>query len=374
MAPVSPLFTGHQVGAMGRVAHRVALAPLTRGRCSEDKVPTPLAALYYGQRSSGGLLISEGTCVSQEAMGWHCAPRDGSDQVAAWRWVTASAKAKGSVFVCLLWHLGRATLKEVTGMQPVSASPIALKGETIGLNVVRKASEVPRELTLADIERTVEDFGVAAENALRAGFDGVEIHGANGYLIDQFLQPLTNARKDQYGGSLENRLRFLTQVLDRVIEAVGAGKVGVRFSPNGAFNEMGDELNHETFEAAIKLCADRKIGYVHVMDGLAFGFHNKTKEPFTLAQARKALGASGVTLIGNCGHTKADAERLIGAGDADIIAFGRPYLSNPDLPYRLQHNLPLAPALGYPLWYTGGATGYTDQPFADERQADAKHD
>jgi len=361
---MSVLFQPFKLGTAGTIAHRVAMAPLTRGRCTESNVVVALHAEYYGQRSNGGLIISEGTCVNQEGMGWHRAPgifRD--DQVEAWKWVTSSVHAKGSVMFCQLWHLGRATLKEVTGMQPVSASPLTLKGETMGLMTAKKPSEQPREMTQADIDRTVADFGKAAANAIKAGFDGVEVHGANGYLIDQFLQSSTNKRTDKYGGSLENRLRFLTQVLDSVIKEVGAGKVGIRFSPNGVFNEMGSPDNFETFEAAIKLCAERKIAYIHVMDGLAFGYHQLTKEPFTLAMARKHLGNSGVAIVGNCGHSQADAERLIGAGDADIIAFGRPYMTNPDLPQRFLHSLPLAEGPNYATWYVGEEKGYTDYPF-----------
>jgi N-ethylmaleimide reductase len=269
--------------------------------------------------------------------------------------------------------MGRAGHSDVFGSQPVSASDIPLEGEVTVRNGEKKPYEAPRALTADEIRATVEDFAQAAKNAIAAGFDGVEIHGANGYLVDQFMQTSSNVRTDAYGGSLENRLRFLTEVLAAVTAAIPKERVWIRFSPNGAFNGMGNADNLETFDEAIRIAASFKIGCIEVMDGLAFGFHQKT-EPYTLKRAR-AVCLTGnpdktTAICGNCGHTKDSSEKEIGEGNADLISIGRPYMSNPDLPERFRDNVELAPPPEYPDWWTKtGEDGFITFPKATKLAA-----
>lgn len=259
-----------------------------------------------------------------------------------------------------LWHQGRSSHSSFHGGNPPqSASPIANDMPVHTAEDKHAPGEVPKEMTQEDIDRTIEEFRAAAVNAIGAGFDGVELHGANGYLLDCFLQSKSNVRTDKYGGSIENRFRFVGDVLDAVIGAIGKDKVGIRFSPNGAFNSMGSTDFREQFSYAISECGKRGIAFVHVIDGLAFGFH-KLGEPFTLAEARALLPAS-VALIGNAGYDGPTAEAKIKAGDADLIAFGRLFLGNPDLPERLANGWPLSAPPHHQYFYTpqpDPATGY----------------
>lgn len=357
--------------------NRIGLAPLTRGRADpESGCVKDIHATYYSERSSGGFVITEATGVSRQGLGWWGAPGIYTRaQIESWKPVTAAVKKAGGFFLLQLWHMGRAGHSDVFGSQPVSASAIALEGEATGRRGEKKPYETPRPLTVEEIRQTVKDYADAARNALEAGFDGVEIHGANGYLVDQFLQSVSNKRTDNYGGSLENRLRFLREVLEAVVAAVPKERVWIRFSPNGAFNGMGGADNLETFDAAITLAASLKIGCVEVLDGLGFGFHEKTA-PYTLARARgviKAANPDGSTaLCGNAGHTKESADREIAADNTDLIAIGRHYMSNPDLPERFRDNLPLAEPPQYPDWWLKtDADGYITFPRAPAKAAQA---
>eukprot|EP01059_Diplonema_ambulator_P033411 TRINITY_DN6974_c0_g1_i5.p1 TRINITY_DN6974_c0_g1~~TRINITY_DN6974_c0_g1_i5.p1 ORF type:complete len:388 (+),score=160.73 TRINITY_DN6974_c0_g1_i5:61-1164(+) len=346
--------------------NRLALAPLTRGRATEDSVPTDVMVEYYKQRSNAGLVITEATGISKQGLGWWRAPGIWSDeQVAGWQQVTQAIHDEDSLACMQLWHMGRQAHSDVTGEPIVAPSPIAVPGEVTTVNHVKKPYEVPEELTVEKIKRIQEDYKRAAENAKRAGFDMIEVHSANGYLLDEFLQSVTNKRTDEYGGSVENRLRMLREVLDAVESVFPLRNVGVRLSPNGAFGAMGSEDNVETFSAAIKLLGERGVGYVHLMDGLGFGFHEKT-EPFTLAMARdilKGTKAEETVLMGNVGYTKETAEARLQAGEADMIAFGRPYISNPDLAVRFAKNAPLNEDAPYEAWWSShGAKMYTDYP------------
>jgi N-ethylmaleimide reductase len=350
--------------------NRIGFAPLTRGR-AEAKTGNvkDIHAVYYSERASSGLLFTEGTGISRQGLGWYCAPGIYTpEHVEAWKSVTSAVHKEGGLIFCQLWHMGRAGHSDIIGSVPVSASAIALTGEVTAANHEKKPYEVPHALTVEEIAATVRDYATAAKNSLEAGFDGVQLHSANGYLIDQFIQSCSNKRTDDYGGSIENRLRFLKEILTAVVAAIPKERVWIRFSPNGAFQEMGSEDNIETFDAAIKLAASFEIGGVEVMDGLGFGFHQKT-EPYTLVQARAAIAAgnpAGTTaLAGNVGYTLETAEKAIAEGRADIITFGRPYMSNPDLPERFRDGVPLAADPQYPDWWgTDTAEGYITFPRA----------
>jgi N-ethylmaleimide reductase len=233
---------------------------------------------------------------------------------------------------------------------------VKLNGDKIHTPLGSKLYETPRPLTEDEIKVTVNDYHKAAENAKAAGFSGVEVHGANGYLINQFLDSTTNKREDQYGGSLENRFRFFKEVLEAVLEVWPPEQVGARISPNGVFNDMGCDDFRELFLYVAAEINKLNLGYLHIMDGLAFGFHEKG-EQMILAEFRPVFKG---TIIGNCGYTKETAEERIAEGNADMIAFGRPYITNPDLPERFKHNWPLNPAEDMSLWYTPGPEGYTD--------------
>jgi N-ethylmaleimide reductase len=233
---------------------------------------------------------------------------------------------------------------------------VKLNGDHIRTPLGSKPYETPRSLSVDEIKATVNDYRKAAENAKAAGFSGVEIHGANGYLINQFLDSTTNHRKDQYGGSFENRFRFFKEVLEAVLEVLPSYQVGARISPNGVFNDMGCDDYRELYLYVAEELNNLKLGYLHIMDGLAFGFHEKG-EPMAMAEFRPLF--QGI-IIGNCGYTKETAEERIAEGNADIIAFGRPYITNPDLPERFRNNWPLNSAEDMSRWYTPGPEGYTD--------------
>ncbi|MBU4117218.1 MAG: alkene reductase [Proteobacteria bacterium] len=355
----SRLFEPISIGNL-HFKNRIAMAPMTRSRAGAERVANELMAEHYFQRSSAGLLITEATVVSPQGIGWHDTPGIYTEEmVAGWRKITDTIKPTGAHMFLQLWHCGRASHSDFhDGELPVSASAVQLNGDSIHTPLGKKPYEIPRALTVAEIKATVEDFRRAAINAKAAGFSGVEVHGANGYLINQFLDSKTNLRADQYGGSLENRFRFFREVLEAVLEVWPAEQVGARISPNGVFNDMGSEDFRETYLYAAKELNTFKLGYIHIMDGLAFGFHNKG-EPMTLAEFRPIIQSR---IIANCGYTLELAEQRLNEGTADMIAFGRPFITNPDLPERFKNNWPLNPAEDMTLWYTSGAEGYTDYP------------
>jgi len=338
--------------------NRIAMAPMTRGRAGRDRVPNDLMAEYYFQRAGAGLLITEATVVSEQGIGWIDSPGIFTDaMVAGWQKVTEKVKPTGTPIFLQLWHCGRASHSDFhNGNLPVSASAVKLNGDHIQTPLGKKPYEIPRPLTLDEIKATINDYRKAAKNAKTAGFSGVEVHGANGYLVNQFLDATTNQRTDQYGGSLENRFRFFKEVLEAVLEVWPAEQVGARISPNGIFNDMGCDDFREMFLFAAEEINKLKLGYLHIMDGLAFGFHEKG-EPMTLTEFRPLF--KGV-IIGNCGYTRATAGARIAEGTADMIAIGRPFITNPDLPERYRNNWPVNPAEDMSLWYTPGPEGYTD--------------
>jgi N-ethylmaleimide reductase len=350
--------------------NRIVLAPMTRGRAGRERVPNDLMAEYYHQRSTAGLLITEATVISQQGIGWIDSPGIYTDEmVEGWRKVTHRLKPTGTPIFLQLWHCGRASHSDFhNGELPVSASAVKLNGDHIHTPLGNKPYETPRALSLEEIKATVADYREAARNAKEAGFSGVEVHGANGYLINQFLESRTNLREDQYGGSVENRFRFFREVIEAILEVWAPEQVGARISPNGVFNDMGSDDFRETYLYAAQELNKLIKGYLHIMDGLAFGFHERG-EAMTLAEFRPVYQG---TIIGNCGYTKETAEQRISEGNADLIAFGRPFITNPDLPERLKNDLPLNPADDMSLWYTPGPEGYTDYaPIGSPASAEA---
>ena len=346
------------------LANRVVLAPMTRARAGASRLPNALMAEYYVQRTNAGLLISEATSISVQGLGWLNSPGIYTDEQAqAWRLTTKAVHDKGGKIFLQLWHCGRAShtsFHSQSGL-PVAPSAIKLNGEYIHTPIGKQAYETPRSLETAEVKQIVLDYQKAAERAKAAGFDGVEIHAANGYLIDEFLQSKTNLRSDEYGGSKENRTRFLLEIVAAVKQVWDTDKIGVRLSPNGVFNDMGSEDYREQFLYTAQELAKHELAYLHVMDGLGFGFH-ALGEPMTLTEFKKIYPGC---IIGNCGYTKELAEQRLQDGDADLIAFGRPFISNPDLAVRFQHNLELNADAEMDAWYADiVGKGYTDFPRA----------
>lgn len=366
-----------QVGDI-ELKNRVILAPLTRARGTpaEDpmdpvsRTPNDVQALYYEQRASGGLVITEATGISEEGYGWRNAAAIYTDEhVEGWKKVTERVHAKDGKIFCQLWHMGR---QAHSSFHPTTNRVVAPSAEKMAGTVKSSEnedveSEVPHALTVDEIKATITDYVNAAERAKAAGFDGVEIHSANGYLIDLFLQSKTNKRTDEYGGSKENRVRFLKEVTEAIITsgAFPASRIGFRLSPNGAFGDMGSEDNFETFVYVAKEMNTYNLAYMHVMDGLGFGFHAKDKI-VTCADLRKVY--DGI-IMANVGLTKEVAEGMVRSGAVDLVCFGRLYISNPDLPERFANNWPLADPAPYETWWGHTAEkGYTDWPVYESKE------
>ena len=331
--------------------NRIIMAPLTRCRAGEGRVPNPLMAEYYVQRASAGLILSEATSVTPMGVGYPDTPGIWSDdQVRGWSNITKAVHGAGGRIVLQLWHVGRISHPMyLNGEAPVAPSAIAAKGH---VSLVRPKVDfpTPRALETAEIEDIVEAYRTGAENAKAAGFDGVEIHGANGYLLDQFLQSSTNQRTDQYGGSLENRARLMLEVTDAAIEVWGAGRVGVHLSPRADLHDMGDENLAETFGYVARELGKR---------GIAFICSREEEGPDSIGPELKA--AFGGPYIVNESFTKDSANAWLAAGKADAVAFGVPFIANPDLPARLKANVPLNEA--HPeTFYAKGPVGYIDYP------------
>jgi N-ethylmaleimide reductase len=354
----SALLSSYQMRDL-QLKNRVVMAPMTRARAGKERIPNALMAEYYGQRCGAGLIITEATTISRQANGWVESPGIYSDAMAAgWKKIVEQVHAKGSRIFLQLWHMGRASHSSFhDGQLAVAPSAIAINAEYIHTPIGKQPHEVPRALELAEIPQVVDDYRRAAELARWAGFDGVEVHGANGYLIDQFLQSKTNHRTDSYGGSIEKRYRFLKDVLAAVTTVFPAERVGVRISPNGAFNDMGSPEYREAFLYVAQQLDSLGLAYLHVMDGLAFGFH-QLGTPMTLPEFRSVFSA---TLMGNCGYTAEHADQTIARTDVDLVSFGRPFISNPDLVERWAKGWPLSAEAPIESWYSpNGARGYTD--------------
>jgi N-ethylmaleimide reductase len=347
------------------LANRVVLAPLTRARSGLNRIPNALMAEYYAQRASAGLVITEATSISPQGNGWNQSAGIYNDEmVEGWKLTTEAVHAQGGRIFLQLWHTGRASHSDFhNGELPVSASAIAINSDD-GIHTPdgqKKPYEVPRALETDEIPGIVEDYRRAAERAKAAGFDGVEIHSANGYLLDQFLQSKSNHRTDKYGGSVENRYRFLGEVVDAVTSVFPANRVAVRLAPNGAFNDMGSPNYREQFSYTAQQLNKYGLAYLHVMDGTGFGFHEQG-EPMTLHEFRSYFHGP---LMGNVGYTEETAEAAIASGDTDLIAFGRPFISNPDLVERFANGWPLAESTDMSTWYSNDEKGYTDYPKFD---------
>ena len=352
------LFDPVKLGALS-LPNRVVMAPMTRARAGEERLPNALMGKYYCQRASAGLIVTEATVISRQGIGWRQSPGIYSDEQAeAWReHVVEPVHAAGGRIALQLWHCGRASHSDFHGGElPVAPSAVRLDGDHIWTPQGKKDYETPRAMTVEEIAATVGDYRSAADRARAVGFDGVEIHGANGYLVDQFLQSKTNHREDDYGGSVDKRYRFLAEVMDAVLEVWAADRVGVRLAPNGAFNGMGSPDFREQFSYTAKELGKLGLGFLHVVDGLTFGFH-KLGEPMTLDEFRALVSTP---LVGNCGYTFESASAAVKEGRADAIAFGRPYISNPDLVERFRNGWPLAEDAPMDVWYSFDEKGFAD--------------
>jgi N-ethylmaleimide reductase len=357
-AEPNPLFSPYRLGDL-ILKNRFVLAPMTRGRAVEGNVSHPLAATYYAQRATAGLVITEATQVSPQGVGYIRTPGIHSpEQVAGWREVTDAVHRAGGLIFAQLWHVGRISHPDFHGGElPVAPSAIAPDAEAFTANGKVKIP-TPRALEAHEIAGVVEQFRRAAENARAAGFDGVELHGANGYLIDQFLRDGSNKRTDSYGGSIQNRARFPLEVAEAVISVFGAARVGYKVSPNGAINSMADSDPIATFSYLAKELDRRGVGYLHVSEGIA----GPMAVPAGIPRALPALGRIFTrTIIANGGYDARLANAAIANGETDLVAFGVPFLANPDLPARYRADAPLnAPDVA--TFYAGEEKGYVDYP------------
>jgi len=345
-------------------ANRIAMAPLTRDRAGPGQVPTPMMATYYEQRASAGLIITEATQISAEGQGYLDTPGIYSpEQVAGWRRVTDAVHAKGGRIVVQLWHVGRISHVSLqpNGQPPVSSTARRAVGKTFTAQGFEDVSE-PRALRLDELPRIVAEYRQAARNAIDAGFDGVEVHSANGYLLEQFLRDSVNDRTDAYGGPKENRARLLLEVMHAIVAEIGAGRTGIRLSPVTPANDAKQDSDAQgLFNYVVEQLAPLKLAFVHVVEGATGG--PRDVAPFDYAALRsrfKEGNAQGAWIVNN-GYTREMALDAVASGAADLVAFGKAFISNPDLVRRLRDDAPLAPLVRETL-YGGGAEGYIDYP------------
>lgn len=350
------LFDQIQVGAF-KLSNRIIMAPMTRSRAGDSRVPNELMAEYYAQRADAGLIISEGIIVSPMAAGYAGTPGIWSnEQIEGWKKTTKAVHAKGGIILAQIWHVGRVSDPMfLDGALPVAPSAIAPAGH-VSLVRPEKSYVTPRALSTDEVKGVVQDFRKAAINSKAAGFDGVEIHGANGYLIDQFLQSTTNHRTDKYGGSIENRARLALEITDACIEVWGADRVAYHLAPQMDAGTMGDANPKETFGYLAHELGRRKIAFIFLRDG--------QNENNMTAHLKKEFGGVVVT---NQGLNKETAERIINSGDADLASWAKLYISNPDLVSRLKDSTPLTPPNPATIYGAGGAEGYTDYPRHEQR-------
>jgi len=359
------LFDPTQAGEL-RLANRIVMAPLTRNR-APDAIPTALMAEYYAQRASAGLLVTEATAISQQGQGYADVPGlYGSEQIDGWKRVTEAVHDEGGKIVVQLWHVGRVSHSELQpgGGRPVAPSAITAKTKTVlirnGVPTFVDTSE-PRALRVEELPGIVHTYQAAARNAVEtAGFDGVEIHAANGYLLDQFLKSGSNQRADDYGGSIENRARLLLEVVRAVTGAVGGGRTGIRLSPVTPANDAFDADPQPLFEYVVRQLAALHLAYLHIIEGATGGPRDLPERPFDYAALKavyRKAGGKGAWMVNN-GYDKAMAEQAVANG-ADLVAFGKPYIANPDLVERLRRNAPLNTP-DKATFYGGGTEGYTD--------------
>jgi N-ethylmaleimide reductase len=362
MTKPTKLFEPYQLGPI-TLPNRAVMAPLTRNRAvPPGMVPSPLAADYYAQRASAGLLITEASQVSQQGQGYQDTPGIYSrEQIAGWRKITDRVHAvQGRIFI-QLWHVGRVshTTLQPDGGAPVAPSAIRAKGKTFVGGIFTDISE-PRALELGEIPGIIDSFKRGAANAIEAGFDGVEIHGANGYLLDQFAKDGANKRTDAYGGSIENRARLMLEVSKAVADEIGPERTGIRISPVTPANDISDSNPQVLFDYITDQLEALRLVYIHVIEGATGG--PRDFAPFDYASLRKRFSRA---YIANNGYDFELATRVLAADAADLIAFGKPFISNPDLVERLKAGAPLN-APDKATFYGGGAKGYTDYPALEQ--------
>jgi N-ethylmaleimide reductase len=364
-AQMSKLFSPIQIGTVD-LSHRVVLAPLTRMRTDmPGNVPSDLMATYYRQRASqGGLLITEATYISPTASGGYASPGIVTDaQVAGWRKIVDAVHAKDAKVLLQLWHAGWQSHVDLQPNGQAPIAPSAIQAEVRALLASGPAiGSMSRAIELSEIPGLVEEYRRAAERAKDAGFDGAEVHAANGYLIDQFLQDNANRRTDAYGGAVENRARFLLEVVDAVTSVRGLERVGVRIGPSNTFGGMGDSRPDVTFPYVVRALASVGLAYLHVIEPRVVGNVSDDEKPPVASGSLRSLFRGPVIAAG--GFDGAGADAILTKGDADLVAFGRHFLANPDLPERLRRSLPLNP-YDRDTFYYGGAKGYADYPAYD---------
>ena len=355
------LFDPVAIGGL-HLKNRIWMAPLTRGRATMDAVPTPIMAEYYAQRADAGMIISEATGISREGLGWPYAPGLWSDaQVEGWKPVTAAVHEAGGRIVAQLWHMGRLVHPDLGGGQPVSSSATTAPHKAHTYEGKKPYVEA-RSASRDDIDRIVGDYAKAARNAIAAGFDGIQVHGANGYLVDQFLRASANLREDEYGGNIENRLRFMTQVLEAIGNAIGIERTGIRFSPNILSQGVDDPDPLTLYTAVAKRLEELKVPWIELREpGPDSTFGGGATEPVSPAMREHYSGVIAV----NSDYDGASGQARLDEGVADAIAFGRTFLANPDLVARISAHAELnAPDMA--TFYTQGAEGYTDYPTLDD--------
>ncbi|MBB4565939.1 alkene reductase [Rhizobium leucaenae] len=367
---MSKLFEPTKLGDIS-LANRIVMAPLTRNR-SPNAVPNDLNVKYYAQRATAGLIITEATAITHQGQGYADVPGlYTKEAIDGWKKVTDAVHANGGKIVVQMWHVGRIshTTLQPNGGKPVSSTSRRANAKTYlvnsdGTGAFADVSE-PRALEASEIPGIIEDYRKAARAAIEAGFDGVEIHGANGYLIDQFLRADVNDRTDQYGGSIENRARFLFEVVDAVTKEVGAGRTAIRVSPVTPSGDASDPHPQALFTYVVEGLAKYGLAYIHVVEGQTGGARDFLPFDYdALHVAYRAAGGKAAWMLNN-GYNRDMAIEAVESGKADVVAFGKPFISNPDLVRRLKENAPLS-ALNQATLYGGGANGYADYPTLDE--------
>jgi len=357
--PTGHLFTPLALGDLN-LPNRIVMAPLTRNRAGEGNVPTALNVRYYKQRASAGLIITEASQISPQGIGYPATPGIHSDeQVAGWRQVTDAVHVEGGRIFMQLWHVGRISHSSMQpgNARPVAPSAIRPQGEAVTYEGMQPF-ETPRALTLEEIPGIIADYVVAAQRARDAGFDGIEIHSANGYLLDEFLRDGTNTRADAYGGSAENRMRLLDEVVSAVSAVWPANRIGVRLSPENQFNDIRDSQPQATFNAVADMLRGHQLAYLHVVEGDMLGGER-------LVDYTELKRHFDGLYMANNGYTQTVAEQALQQGDADMVAFGRLFIANPDLPKRFAQGAELNEP-DPETFYGGDAAGYTDYPTLEQ--------
>ena len=362
MASTHPLYGPFTMDGL-TFSNRMVMAPLTRSRANAHLEPTELMATYYAQRASAGLIISEATQICQQGQGYIGTPGIYTDaQAAAWKKVVDGVHAQGGKICMQLWHVGRISHTFFQPQQQAPVAPSAIRAQAkVFIPSGFEDVSMPRALEVSEIKELVATYQQAARRAKSVGFDMVEVHGANGYLLDQFLRDKTNCRTDAYGGSIENRARFLLEVIDAVCQVYPANRVGSRISPASTFNDIDDRNPQPLFMHVAEQLGRRGLGYLHVIEGQTGGPRD-ARPDVNFAALEKAFKVSGgKAVIGNNGYSREMAEQAVATGQADMVAFGVPFIANPDLVSRFQHGHPLNQA-DPDTFYAGGEKGYTDYP------------